>query len=742
MLFPLPLPPFSYLVPFERAPPPPGARVAVPWQQGVRLGLVLELEEVAAGKALEFRELLDVLDDQPFVLPERLALVSELAEASCTPAGLVLASLLPTGLTGELEHLLQPHGDEDLGPLAAGRWQPAQRLSAADLELYRRQGLLRERVRPRQTTVRMLRAVREPDEALRGRAQAKQREALELLQGYDAVPSAAEFARDNALSESALRSLIKKGYARYDDLPTPPPPLPAYPPEPLEALELNLSATAPALSLAGGYRRDRLAALLPLLQRDLRAGGSVLLLVPEAALVAETASCLAGHCPVQVLTGDLSDAQRQRLWSELMLAEPLVLVGSYLALLAPLAGLSRIVVLEAGSSSYKLPSGPRLFVPSVARMLAERLEVPILYTDALPSPETLHHVPEPHRLTLPYPAQRLHVVDLSSSRNWPLSTDLVQVLKQVAARDRQAVVLSPRRGFSAALGCASCGHIAQCPNCDLPLRYHRQPVELRCHQCGFHTAPPQLCPNCQSSEIGPMRGAGTEWLMREIRTHVGPLPLYHYDADQRDDLSPLQGGEPGIVVATTAILRHAPLPNVSLVAVTLLDTLLSASDFRAEEEVLRLLLQLAELQPQRRPLLLVQTFQARHPVLEVLRAEDPAAAAQAFLARLLARRRAYRYPPYSAMAKVQLSSRDRMTAEREAALLAAALGQVLQTGDELLGPSPAPIPRLKSMYSYQLFVRSAEAGRLPELLRPVRAYAGRARLRVDVDPRDIGSYLE
>ena len=62
--------------------------------------------------------------------------------------------------------------------------------------------------------------------------------------------------------------------------------------------------------------------------------------------------------------------------------------------------------------------------------------------------------------------------------------------------------------------------------------------------------------------------------MNEIKVHLGDFPLYQYDADTRDDLGELVAGEAGIVVATTAILRHDLLPNVSLIAMTLFDTLL------------------------------------------------------------------------------------------------------------------------------------------------------------------------
>ena len=220
---------------------------------------------------------------------------------------------------------------------------------------------------------------------------------------------------------------------------------------------------------------------------------------------------------------------------------------------------------------------------------------------------------------------------------------------------------------------------------------------LRCHQCGYRDAPPELCPNCQSSQLGPMRGAGTEWLVSEVKKHVGELPIYHYDADHRDDLSlNLLDGEPGLVVATTALLRHPRLYLTSHSSqLRLLDTLLTVSDFRAEEETLRLLLQLAELQPAGRPLTLLQTFQGEHPILETLSSpKTTGTAIHTYLQKVLERRRAYRYPPLRfALAKIQVSAKDSATAEQEAKWLANALN--VRATAKRRGARTESLPRLR-----------------------------------------------
>jgi primosomal protein N' (replication factor Y) len=491
----------------------------------------------------------------------------------------------------------------------------------------------------------------------------------------------------------------------------------------------------------GGLRRHRLAALLPRLRDDLDGGRSVLVLAPEQARLNEAAEALAS-LPLFLLSGELDDEQRLRLFEELPSSGPVVVLGTYLALLAPLPRLGRVVVTEAASGSYKLQAGARLFVPDAAALLAEASGAALTLSDVVAGPDTLVRLPEGARRTLPLPRLRLHAADMGGSGNWPLHPDLLRLLKQVRERGRQAVLIAPRRGFSAALGCEACGWTAQCPNCDLSLRYHRQDGRLRCHQCGHEQAPPSACPSCGGTALAPLRGAGTQWVAERLVGMLDGFPVLRFDRDRRDDPEPLLRGEPGVVVGTTAVLRLPPLPALSLVALTLFDTHLALADFRAEEEALRMLLELGELSRQRRPLVLVQTYQPEHPVLTALAADPPDAAVEALVGRLLERRRRFAYPPFGALAKLQLAARDRSAASEAASALAEELRRRGAKEDEVLGPAPAPVARLKGRYAYQVLLRLPAGDRMEQILAGLPPRMGRARLRVDVDPRDVGELLE
>ncbi len=708
--------------------------MVVPWQGGLRIGILVGLEPLRGGAGLELREAVGVLEREPLLTSAGLMLLERVAVYTCVPLGMVLKDLLPTGLSAELRHEVRAHMILAGEPLDTV-WTDAVHVPLARLELYRRQGALEERVSPIPKRVSCLVPLKEGDAALDGAPRANQRRALAHLWDLGSAESAAALARATRVPENAVRALVKKGYIGYAETDAPPASLSAVVPAENTPLTHITLPPSPLLSVSGGSRAARVLALLPLLKETLASGRSALLLAPEQTVLQEAASLLATALPVHILSGETPDPERQTLWTRCRAGEPFVLVGSYLALSAPLE-LGCVVVLEEASSTYKLTAGCRIFVPTAARFLAEAANVRFALCDALETPETRALVPADGHVSLESGTPRTHLVDLKAG-GWPLSADLVLLLKQVAERGRQAILLAPRRGFSAALHCPECEHVIMCPNCDLPLRYHRERYLLRCHQCGHQSRAPDYCPNCSNPGLSPTRAAGTQWIAAEVAKVVPDLTVRRYDSDKREDLSPFMAGEPGVLVATTACLRHPPLPNVSLIGVTLLDAFLSLGDFRSEESAFRLLLNLAELAPERRPLTLVQTFAPESPLLHAFVTGER----EHFVTELLGRRELFHYPPYAALAKVQLSARDAASAEHAATWLAGALRTAGATDDELLGPSPAPVARVKRQYSYQLFVRTP-LEHLAARLEPALNYRGPARLRIDVDPRDVTGFLE
>lgn len=780
ILLPLPLPPLTFLPPLAAGAtysrtgvgaaawrgPVVGRRVAVPWQGGVRTGVVVELTEVNASRATGLKHALNPLGESAWLSEAALKAIMRLAAATGAPPGTVLATLNPPGFNTELTHELSlldgaeealaragfvEQGGEGSSPKQAGSaWFGAPRLPVQAAEFLRAHGLIDERAKEHTKTRPVLVPRRAPDEALMGEQRRAQRRALELLVELGEVESAAELARRAGVSSSSARRLVSRGYAAYEQRPEPPPePLAPLTPRPETGWSERLSGAPtphPALDrslslITGGRRLERLALLVPTIRRELNAGRSVLLIAPEQADADRSAAFLSAELRVDYLTGEATDAQRLSLWRTAS-EGPRLIVGTYLALLAPVANLGRVILLEAGSSAYKLRSGARLVVARAARYLAEEASAPLTLTDPILSAELDPLVEEEARITLPPAPLRLHVANLNEGGNWPLHADLIMTLKQVAERERQAVLLAPRRGYSGAFGCTRCGWQAPCPNCDLPLRHHRHGVTLRCHQCGHGESAPPRCKECGGSEMEALSGAGTEWVSSRLNDLLPGMPVYRYDRDQRDDLTPLFGGLPGVVVGTLAVLSLPPLPELSLIGVTHFDTHLAAADFRAEDEAARMILRLTELSGRRRPLVVVQTHSPSHPLLEALTAAEPAPLLEEQLRAQLGRRRAFGYPPYAVLAKLQFTARDRASAQSAAQSAADALLTHGAANEEVIGPASAPVERVGGRYVFHLLLRATTDGRLMELLGQLPRSYPRTRLIVDVDPHAVGALLE
>ena len=152
----------------------------------------------------------------------------------------------------------------------------------------------------------------------------------------------------------------------------------------------------------------------------------------------------------------------------------------------------------------------------------------------------------------------------------------------------------------------------------------------------------------------------------------------------------------------------------------------------AAYKAVELLRQLTEWHVDRPPMLVVQTFQADHPALRVLADGRDALAYPAAEDRV---RKELGYPPHARLAQVELTAREAKRAQVAAQDLADALHGAGATAQEVLGPAPSPVARLRGVYPYHLLLRARSDARLGELLRVLDSRTWKARLRVDVNPR-------
>jgi primosomal protein N' (replication factor Y) len=113
---------------------------------------------------------------------------------------------------------------------------------------------------------------------------------------------------------------------------------------------------------------------------------------------------------------------------------------------------------------------------------------------------------------------------------------------------------------------------------------------------------------------------------------------------------------------------------------------------------------------------------------------------RSFVEHELAARRELGYPPFARLVQIRCEGENPQATERVVQAVAAQVKESAEKGVELLGPTPAPIERLRRRYRWQLFGRSRKCGSARRAASAGRtavrrqARAADVRVLVDVDP--------
>lgn len=119
--------------------------------------------------------------------------------------------------------------------------------------------------------------------------------------------------------------------------------------------------------------------------------------------------------------------------------------------------------------------------------------------------------------------------EFKSGNRHVLSRAMEAMLRENLAAKEQTVLMLNRRGYSTFVMCRSCGYVAACPDCGLPMVYHRT-GRLACHHCDISADTPTVCPRCGGKYIR-FFGTGTEKLEEELRTLLPEARVVRMDRD-------------------------------------------------------------------------------------------------------------------------------------------------------------------------------------------------------------------
>lgn len=701
----------------------PGCRTRVPFGRRKLVGFVLETADRSRVGRDQLKPATALIDSRPLFNPELFELLRWSADYYRHPIGEVLAAAVPALL---------------------------------------RQG------KPLYEEVTFWSATAGP-EALSGRAR-RQRQLLDFIAERERITRTELI--DAGFSPALLRQLLDKGLARErkQSAPASTPFTPLQPgsrerPEPNEE---QSAAIAKFRAAGGGFRSalvngvtgsGKTEVYMRLMEDELAAGRQCLVLVPEIGLTPQTIDRFRQRfaLPLAVFHSGLNDNERLQAWRQAHDGGAAIVIGTRSAIFTPMARPGLIVVDEEHDASFKQQEGFRYSARDLAVMRARKENIGVVLGSATPSLESFQNAEAGRflRLELPHRAggsapARLRTLDIANEHvPSGLSELALTKIAQHLEAGNQTLVFINRRGFAPILHCLLCGWMAQCENCSAYMTVHAQPPCQRCHHCDSAQPVPNLCPVCRQNELS-TSGFGTQQLEAFLQREFPATPVLRIDRDStrgkgkfRKLLAEVDQGKPAILIGTQMLAKGHHFPGITLAVVVNADGGLFSPDFRGQEQMGQVIVQVAGRAGRgsgRPGEVLVQTRHGDHRTL----AKIVNSTWSEFARHILDERRAAGMPPFSHLCLIRAEAADREAALsflRRARRGIEAFGREKQV--HFTGPLPAPMEKRQSRYRMHLLLRCGNrpalhtvlgslVTRLDELSAP-----GDLRWQIDVDPIDL-----
>ena len=717
IILPLPLDGyFTYGVPEDLASRVQnGMRVTVPFGKSkTYVGIVAEYpvdvpksaEEVArqGKKKIEYKNIADVLDDTPILLPQQLRLWKWIADYYMSPIGDVYKAALPSGLKAE------------------DGFRPRTELFIRLADKYRNEQTLTLLISS------MKRAVKQLDVLM----------TYLRLTGIDNIEyllpetELREVTREELMNEShasiaVIRSLQEKmilvtyekevGRLNHNIAPLPEKmkPLNEAQTEAYNHILVQMMGH-PVTLLHGVTSSGKTEIYIHLIQKAINEHKQVLYLLPEIALtvqITERLKAVFGN-RLGIYHSKYSDAERVEIWKKQLSSNPYdVILGARSAVFLPFHRLGLVIIDEEHEQSFKQQDpAPRYHARSAAIVLAQMYAgAKTLLGTATPSMESYYNAKQGKyglvKLSRRYKDIQLPSIEVVDMKDLyrrkmvsgPFSPHLLSAVRGALERGEQAILFQNRRGFAPMIECRQCGWVPKCPNCDISLTYHKSMNYLSCHYCGYTMKVPEVCPCCESKDIRG-RGYGTEKIEDEIRSIFPEARIARMDLDTTHTrnayerlINDFSTGKNNLLIGTQMVTKGLDFGKVSVVGILNADSMLNYPDFRAYEQAFMMMSQVSGRAGRKgkRGEVILQTKTPDLPVIQYVVHNDY----PTFFKELLDERREFHYPPFYHLVYVYLKHRDENIVNTAGVELGSRLRDIF--GARVLGPDKPAVARVKTL---------------------------------------------
>ena len=482
-----------------------------------------------------------------------------------------------------------------------------------------------------------------------------------------------------------------------------------------------------------------------LIEKVLKQGKEAILLVPEISLTPQVVDIFKKRFgkTIAILHSGLSNGEKYDEWRKIERKEVSIVIGARSAMFAPFTNLGIIIIDEEHSNTYKQDNVPRYNAIDVALRRGKTYNIPVVLGSATPSVESYTRAKAgiyellvmKNRVNKKMP--KVYLVDMKDEfkkGNRVFSEIFKEKMNDRLSKNEQVLVLLNRRGYSTVITCKECGFTHKCPNCDIPLTYHKNGNIMKCHYCDYKVPRLLECPKCHSKNINSL-GMGTEKLESLIKEEFKDAKVIRMDQDTTRNkgahkriIDDFKEGKYNVLVGTQMIAKGLDFPKVTLVCVVNGDATLNIPDFRSSERTYELLSQVSG-RAGRDKLdgeVIIQGFNVSHYSIVYAKNNDY----ESFYNEEMKIRKVLKYPPYYNLCLIKVSGKNYDEVYSEASKITTYLKSNLN--NIVLGPASASMPKINNIYYVQIIIKFKNTKEILSYLEFIREHY-KKKINVDID---------
>ncbi|MDO8167957.1 replication restart helicase PriA [Candidatus Phytoplasma melaleucae] len=407
---------------------------------------------------------------------------------------------------------------------------------------------------------------------------------------------------------------------------------------------------------------DKMQIYFKLIEQNLINNRQVLILLPEIILIksfVKEIRKIFKNISISILNGDLNKLENFRRNIEIHQQKIDLVIGTRIAIFAPLHKLGIIIIDEEHNEAFiEKDRIPNYDTKELARIRAVYHQIPLILSSFAPSLESYYKVKLNEYQSLILKNQKYQIPmklidmkqELKNNNFSPFSVLLMQTLIRNIQTKKKSLLFINSKGFAPFVLCRFCNYVPKCRKCYQSLRFYHSENSLKCGLCNYKEIFCVKCPYCLQNALRSV-SLGIEYiesflkqkfpLANILRLDSNTFPVFklkQYEKILKDS----EQTQIDIFLGTQMITKNLPLPHISLVGVIMTDILLNIPHFTAAEKTFQLLIQMARKCIKENSIIIVQSYNIQHYVLQSAVNYD----IDYFYSRALKERKIYNYPPF------------------------------------------------------------------------------------------------